>query len=275
MSTYCLHSINLKDRLSDYAGRLGHDTPALEDAYLRLAARQQIVEKPAPGGGVRTYINYVDIERSLADSAERALYAALREECGISFAPASKYSAAMLRDRSLRVWEQLYNIFINKIPIHWVRIAWLRAGGMKIGKGSSVWRHTEVIGIENISIGDDSVVGWHGLLDGRGGLQIGDHCSIGSYVLIIAGGHDPTSMDFSSFGERTVIEDYAWIATRAMLLDGARIGRGAVVAAGTIVAKPVAPFKVVGGFSAKPIADRQQQVSYGKVGGRSGYNFLH
>ena len=275
MPSYVLHSVNLRQRLGEYAKQIAIENEALLAAYERLVERKEIVEKPSGRDDLRTYISYVDIEPRLEDTVERSLYAALRKEVGITFAPSKKFSSAMLRDRILRVWEQLYNIFVNKIPLHWVRVAWLRAGGMKIGKGSSVWRNTEIVGIENIVIGDDSVVGWHGQLDGRGGLIIGNHCSIGSYVLIIAGGHDPLSEDFSSFGEKMVIEDYAWIATRAMLLDGARIGKGAVVAAGTIVAKPIAPFKVVGGFSAKPIADRPQNIGYGKVGGRSLYNFMH
>lgn len=275
MSSYILHSVNLRARLSDYAPRLGVTSDALTAAFERMLARKEIMEKPAGADTLKTYISYVDLEPRLQDPVEKALYGTLKREIGTSLAPSSKFSLAMLKDRSLRVWEQLYNIFINKIPLHWVRIAWLRAGGMKIGKGSSVWRNTEIIGIENIVIGEDSVVGWHGQLDGRAGLVIGDHCSIGSYVLIIAGGHDPLSEDFSSFGEQMVIEDYAWIATRAMLLDGARIGKGAVIAAGTIVTKPIAPYKVVGGFSAKPIADRPQNIAYGKVGGRSLYNFMH
>jgi acetyltransferase-like isoleucine patch superfamily enzyme len=174
----------------------------------------------------------------------------------------------------LRVWEQLYNIIINKIPFHVVRLGWLRLGGAKIGKGSSVWRNTEVIGIENLRIGDDSVVGWHCQLDARCGLIIGDHVTIASYTLIIAGGHDYFSSAFDAIGGPIYIDDYAWIASRAMLSYGAHIGKGAIVTGGTIVSKAVPPYKIVGGLSAKPLGDRPQNLNY-KVGGRSLYTFLH
>jgi acetyltransferase-like isoleucine patch superfamily enzyme len=50
-----------------------------------------------------------------------------------------------------------------------------------------------------------------------------------------------------------VIEDDVWIGFHAAILKGVRIGRGAVIAAGAIVTKDVAPFTVVGGAIAEVI----------------------
>ncbi len=49
------------------------------------------------------------------------------------------------------------------------------------------------------------------------------------------------------------IEDDAFIGARAIVLKGVRIGQGAVVAAGAVVAKDVAPRTIVGGNPARPI----------------------
>lgn len=43
---------------------------------------------------------------------------------------------------------------------------------------------------------------------------------------------------------------------RAMIMPGVKIGEGAVIAAGSIVAKDVAPYSVVGGNPAKEIKKR-------------------
>ena len=48
-----------------------------------------------------------------------------------------------------------------------------------------------------------------------------------------------------------------WIGSRAMILPGVTVGRGAVVAAGSIVTKNVAPMTVVAGVPAKRVAVRE------------------
>jgi acetyltransferase-like isoleucine patch superfamily enzyme len=53
----------------------------------------------------------------------------------------------------------------------------------------------------------------------------------------------------------TVVEDYAWIASRAMVLP-TLIRRGAVVAAQSVVTKDVGECEVVGGNPAKVISKR-------------------
>ena len=50
-----------------------------------------------------------------------------------------------------------------------------------------------------------------------------------------------------------VIEDRAWIGFKASVLKGVRIGEGAIVAAGSIVTKDVAPYTIVAGIPAAPV----------------------
>jgi Acetyltransferase (isoleucine patch superfamily) len=60
-----------------------------------------------------------------------------------------------------------------------------------------------------------------------------------------------------------LIEDYVFIGPRAIILPGVKIGKGAVVAAGAVVTKDVAPFSVVGGVPAKIIGERKiKNLSY-------------
>ena len=54
----------------------------------------------------------------------------------------------------------------------------------------------------------------------------------------------------------TVIGDGVWIGMRSMILPGIHIGEGAVIAAGSVVAKDVPPYTVVGGNPAQPIRKR-------------------
>jgi len=50
-----------------------------------------------------------------------------------------------------------------------------------------------------------------------------------------------------------VIEDDVWIGAKSTILKGVHIGRGAVVAAGSVVTKDVAPFTLVAGNPARAI----------------------
>ncbi|MBT2724003.1 acyltransferase [Bacillus sp. ISL-46] len=52
------------------------------------------------------------------------------------------------------------------------------------------------------------------------------------------------------------IEDDCWIGTGAIILDGVRIGRGSVVAAGSVVTKDIPPYSIVAGIPAKIIKSR-------------------
>jgi acetyltransferase-like isoleucine patch superfamily enzyme len=148
-----------------------------------------------------------------------------------------------------------YNIFVTYIPSHFIRLGYLRLCGAVIGKDSSILRGTTVMDPEFLTIGEGTAVGNRCLLDARGGIYIGNNVTIASDVHIVAGGHDMNHPDFPAYVVPTVIEDYAWIASRAMILPSF-IGRGAVIGAQTVVVKDVAELDVVGGIPPKVIARR-------------------
>lgn len=62
----------------------------------------------------------------------------------------------------------------------------------------------------------------------------------------------------ASFGEHipVTVGNDVWIGARATILDGVHIGDGAIVAAGAVVVKDVAPFEVVGGVPARRLRMR-------------------
>jgi maltose O-acetyltransferase len=64
------------------------------------------------------------------------------------------------------------------------------------------------------------------------------------------GAHDTTPINVP------VVEDWAWVGERAIVLQGRRIGRGAIVGAGAVVTRDVEPFTVVGGNPARVIGHR-------------------
>lgn len=87
-------------------------------------------------------------------------------------------------------------------------------------------------------------------------ISIGSNCCIGEDVRLLTGSHDVTSPHFDLVTKPILIQDNVWIATAAIILPGITIGEGAVIAAGSVVTKDVAPWTVVGGNPAKFIKKR-------------------
>ncbi len=267
------HSLDLPSHFPKLANEWGVSLADLQAAYAN-GLNTDVFFEDGEGEGKRYCISSVDASSRIHDPLTRRLYVYLQQQVPATFVPVYGKNWPTLRDRWLRAWEQAYNILINKIPSHHVRIAWLRLGGAKIGRGSSIWRNTEVLGVDNLVMGHDSVIAWHCQVDARAGLIIGDHVAVASHVLIIAGSHDLTAPEFWSVSAPIYIDDYAWIASRALIGHGAHIGRGAVVTANTVVAKAIAPYKIVGGSGAKPMGERPHDLNY-KVGGKGLFTLFH
>lgn len=67
-----------------------------------------------------------------------------------------------------------------------------------------------------------------------------------------------SSIDAISKGP-IVIEDEVWIGTGARIFSGVRIGKGAIIAAGSVVTKNVPPYAIVAGNPARLIRYRFQE----------------
>lgn len=156
----------------------------------------------------------------------------------------------------------IYCAFIAKLPFHTIRIFLLRCMGAKIGKKVGLYRNFEVRDPWKLKIGSSTLIGHDALLDARYGLIIGSNVNFSNEVMIWSMHHDYNSENFDTVGAKVTIEDYVWICSRAIILPGVTIGKGAVVAAGAVVNKDVEPYTVVGGVPAKVIANRNRNLTY-------------
>ncbi len=153
---------------------------------------------------------------------------------------------------------QLYLVHLTSdlIPFWSVRKFIFRIFGLNIAS-SVIHMGVRFYHPSGVSIGNDTVIGFRSLLDGRSKLSIGDHVDIASEVMIYNSEHDINSEDFHPTSAPVTISDYVFIGPRAIILPGVTIGKGAVVAAGAVVTKDVPDFSIVAGVPAKPIAERK------------------
>lgn len=157
-------------------------------------------------------------------------------------------------------WLDFSLLVVNRIgwcPFWTVRKFFYRLAGVKIGRGSKIHVFCRFFEPKNVIIGQDTVVGEFAFLDGRARLKIGSHTDIASQVLIYNSEHDIDHPEFKAIEKPVEIGDYVFIGPRAVILPGVKIGRGAIVAAGAVVTKDVAPRKIVAGVAAKVIGERK------------------
>jgi acetyltransferase-like isoleucine patch superfamily enzyme len=168
-----------------------------------------------------------------------------------------------LRSRFEVFFEYLVNEWLMFIPSHRFRRFTVNQVIESLGKETWFLLGVEIRTGRNISIGGNCSINKRVLLDGRGGrIIIGENVDIAQETNIWTLQHDPNSDSHEVTGRDVVIEDYVWIASRATILPGVTIGKGAVVATGSVVTKNVASMMIVGGIPAKKIGERRSKLQY-------------
>lgn len=157
----------------------------------------------------------------------------------------------------------IYGSIISCCPSHTLRSTVLSLYLARFGKDTSVQMRCRFLNGRKVYLGDRNVINFGCLLDGRHyTIKTGNDVSIGPEATILTLGHDPQSPTFADRGGDVIIGDRAWIAYRAIILPGIKIGEGAIVGAGSVVTKNVEPYTIVAGNPAKVIGRRNPDLTY-------------
>lgn len=112
----------------------------------------------------------------------------------------------------------------------------------------------------DVSIGNNTQISERSRLRN---VSIGNNVLIAPEVYVLHSGHGYERKDITMLqqGEthypKTIIEDDVWIGARVIIMPRRIIGKGSIVAAGSVVIKDVAPYSIVGGNPAKLIKYRK------------------
>jgi len=152
-----------------------------------------------------------------------------------------------------------YNYWITRFPCHALRVAYLRyVLGLEIGEQTFI--HMGCLFYAGVKIGRNSVIGRECHL--LGDITIRNNVSITAQTYIFSATHDKDSPDFSAYSKPVIIEDYAWIGARAMVLPGVHIGRGAILGSASTATRDIPDFCISAGSPAKRIGQRSQDLTY-------------
>jgi acetyltransferase-like isoleucine patch superfamily enzyme len=106
----------------------------------------------------------------------------------------------------------------------------------------------------DLKVGSHVWIGNNAFVCGK--VSIGNNVMIGPNVVIPGAGHKYRNLDIpmrlqGSSVNGTVIESDVWVGANATVLDGVTIGKGAIIAAGSVVTSDVAAYSIVAGVPAK------------------------
>jgi len=124
----------------------------------------------------------------------------------------------------------------------------------------------DTFAFENIEIGNDVFIGPGAkFLADRSVIRIGNKVLFGPNVTIIGGDHNASVIGEFMHDVKikrpeddadVTVEDDVWVGGGATILKGVRLGRGCIVAAGSIVTREVSPYSIVAGVPAKVVRPR-------------------
>lgn len=160
----------------------------------------------------------------------------------------------------IRQLKSIRNIYLKKV--RWKMYS--------IGKGFHAGRGVHLWAKSRIKIGDNFYIGRYSQIECD--ALIGNDVIIANYVALV-GKYDHNfhqigvpirsasairdkEYNWKGINSRIIIEDDVWIGYGSIIVSGIKIGKGAIVAAGSVVTKDVMPYSIVAGNPAKTIGKR-------------------
>lgn len=126
--------------------------------------------------------------------------------------------------------------------------------GCNIGKGTVIRSPINLVASGNLKIGNNVFIGPNFLGMCRGGITIEDNVQIAGNTSILSNNHDLYHREIL-LCKPVLICEGAWIGANVTILPGIRIGKHAVIGAGSVITHDVDDYQVVVGNPARAIKE--------------------
>lgn len=156
---------------------------------------------------------------------------------------------------------QLHHQLREEVSKKWGRVLpfaelitdrWEKAKFLNAGENSSIYDSAVIFG--DVTIGSNTWIGPYTIIDGSGGLSIGDFCSIASGVQIYS--HDTVKWAVSGGKEgyereRVKIGNCCYIGPMSLITKGVEIGDHCIIGANSMINRDIPPFSIAYGSPAR------------------------
>lgn len=176
-----------------------------------------------------------------------------------------------LSNESLKAWAK--RIFsLPEVLKRNLKRKWLIRRGAEIMETAEIGKATFTGNPRNLFVGERSFIG-KAELALHDKIIIRENVCINDGVKLLTGTHDVQDPDWSLVIKPIEIGSNVWIAIDAIILPGVKIGEGAIVGAGAVVAKDVEAYSIVIGNPARPLSKkRTKNLHYNPCRSLASYN---
>lgn len=164
-----------------------------------------------------------------------------------------------MQNRAKRlVWNLTYALFFrtSPAPLFAWRAMLLRAFGAKLGPTckfypkSRIWAPWNLVCEDLVAIANDAE------LYNPSPLFLGSHMIVSQGAYICGATHLYNEPSFKLVSFPMHLGAYSWICARATVNPGVNVGRGAILALGSIATRDLEPFGIYAGIPARKIKER-------------------
>ncbi len=142
------------------------------------------------------------------------------------------------------------------IPFSVVKVATLRLFGATVGRGVRIKPGLRVKFPWRLRVGNDSWLGEDAWIDNQANVTIGSDCCVSQQAYLCTGSHDWTSESFDLITREIELENHSWVAARASVAPGTRLGEGAVLGLASLGRGELEPWSIYVGVPAEKVGDR-------------------
>jgi len=128
-------------------------------------------------------------------------------------------------------------------------------GTLRMGTECKIDSETVVFGEGQLIMEDGSYIGPRAWINTAATVRLGRGTGIGPGSMVFTHGvWLPHLEGFPRSFEDVILEDHVWIPANVTILPGVRVGEGAIIGAGSVLNKSVAPHMFVAGVPAKEVS---------------------
>lgn len=136
--------------------------------------------------------------------------------------------------------------------------------GIVIGNNCFIGRNS-ILSCKNgdIVLGSNITVGFNCELFSASKLIIGSDTLIAAYVYCIAGDHEYNTVEkpigsLNAVSRGIIIEEGCWLGSKALILDGVKIGKNSIIGAAAVVNKDIPGYSIAIGIPASVVKSRKE-----------------
>ncbi len=166
------------------------------------------------------------------------------------------------RNRMARQCWGLVCFFLFRLtprPLHAWRTLLLRAFGARLGKRCHIYPGARIWAPWNLECGDDVAIADDAEIYNTSVIKLGDGAVISQGAYLCGASHDPDDPGFPLISVPIVVEQRAWVASRAIVMPGITLGEGCVIGAGSVVTKDMPAGAVCAGNPCRVLKTKEER----------------